>query len=163
MYKKVILSLCRFETPKLHEKGPSAISWRRLQPKLLLRVRPSAHRSTTPTMLFKDFYKAYVPSLNIEKGPITWQYCLRIIFVECWKPRNKNLELRQLELMLRAWSIMHQTNQTNGHHCNEVNAVPCIALCMYLICKLLLCCLHFFPEGKLGRTAWYLIITVFAR
>jgi hypothetical protein len=27
----------------------SAISWRRLQPKLLLRVRPSAHRSTTPT------------------------------------------------------------------------------------------------------------------
>jgi hypothetical protein len=49
MYKKVILSLCRFETPKLHEKGPSAISWRRLQPKLLLRVRPSAHRSTTPT------------------------------------------------------------------------------------------------------------------
>ena len=51
MYKKVILSLCRFKTPKLHEKGPSAISWRRLQPKLLLRVRPSAHRSTTPTPL----------------------------------------------------------------------------------------------------------------
>jgi hypothetical protein len=49
MYKKVILSLCRFKTPKLHEKRPSAISWRRLQPKLLLRVRPSAHRSTTPT------------------------------------------------------------------------------------------------------------------
>jgi hypothetical protein len=49
MYKKVILSLCRFKAPKLHEKGPSAISWRRLQPKLLLRVRPSAHRSTTPT------------------------------------------------------------------------------------------------------------------
>jgi hypothetical protein len=22
MYKKVILSLCRFKTPKLHEKGP---------------------------------------------------------------------------------------------------------------------------------------------
>lgn len=101
-------------------------------------------------MLFKDFYKAYVPSLNIEKGPITWQYCLRIIFVECWKPRNKNLELRQLELMLRAWSIMHQTNQTNGHHCNEVNAVPCIALCMYLICQWLLCCLHFFPRREVG-------------
>jgi hypothetical protein len=49
MCKKVILSLCRFKTPKVHEKGPSAISWRRLQPKLLLRVRPSAHRSTTPT------------------------------------------------------------------------------------------------------------------
>jgi hypothetical protein len=52
MYKKVILSLCRFKTPKLHKKGPSAISWRRLQPKLLLRVRPSAHRSTTPTISF---------------------------------------------------------------------------------------------------------------
>jgi hypothetical protein len=50
MYKKVILSLCRFKTPKLHEKGPSAISWRRLQPKLFLRERPSAHRSTTPTV-----------------------------------------------------------------------------------------------------------------
>ena len=49
MDKKVILSLCRFATPKLYKKEPSAISWGRFQPKLLLRVRPSAHRSTTPT------------------------------------------------------------------------------------------------------------------
>jgi hypothetical protein len=42
MDKKVILSLCRFVMPKLHKKEPSAISWGQLQPKLLLRVRPSA-------------------------------------------------------------------------------------------------------------------------
>jgi hypothetical protein len=49
MDKKVILSLCRFATPKLYKKEPSAVSWGRFQPKLLLRVRPSAYRSTTPT------------------------------------------------------------------------------------------------------------------
>jgi hypothetical protein len=42
MDKKVILSLCRFATPKLYKKEPSAISWGRFQPKLLLHARPSA-------------------------------------------------------------------------------------------------------------------------
>jgi hypothetical protein len=50
MDKKVILSLCRFVMPKLHKKGPSAVSWGQLQSKLLLRVRPSAQRSMTPTV-----------------------------------------------------------------------------------------------------------------
>jgi hypothetical protein len=50
MDKKVILSLCRFATPKLYEKEPSAISWGRFQPKLLLHARPSAQRSMGPTM-----------------------------------------------------------------------------------------------------------------
>jgi hypothetical protein len=49
MDKKVILSLCRFATPKLYKKEPSAISWGRFQPKLLLHARPSAQRSMGPT------------------------------------------------------------------------------------------------------------------
>jgi hypothetical protein len=49
MDKKVILSLCRFATPKLYKKEPSAISWGRFQPKLLLHARPSAQRSMAPT------------------------------------------------------------------------------------------------------------------
>jgi hypothetical protein len=49
MDKKVILSLCRFVTPKLYKKEPSAISWGRFQPKLLLHARPSAQRSMAPT------------------------------------------------------------------------------------------------------------------
>jgi hypothetical protein len=78
MYKKVILSLCRFKTPKLHEKGPSAISWRRLQPKLLLRVRPSAHRSTTPTSgeeeiaLFSGCYSDYSVFDEMPLGDVIW-------------------------------------------------------------------------------------------
>jgi hypothetical protein len=50
MDKKVILSLCRFATPKLYKKEPSAISWGRFQPKLLLHARPSAQRSMGPTL-----------------------------------------------------------------------------------------------------------------
>jgi hypothetical protein len=49
MDKKVILSLCRFATPKLYKKEPSAISWGRFQPKLLLHAKPSAQRSMGPT------------------------------------------------------------------------------------------------------------------
>jgi hypothetical protein len=49
MDKKVILSLCRFATPKLYKKEPSAISWGRFQPKLLLHARSSAQRSMGPT------------------------------------------------------------------------------------------------------------------
>ena len=50
MDKKVILSLCRFATSKLYKKEPSAISWGRFQPKLLLHARPSAQRSMGPTV-----------------------------------------------------------------------------------------------------------------
>jgi hypothetical protein len=52
MDKKVILSLCRFVTPKLYKKEPSAISWGRFQPKLLLHARPSAQRSMAPTTIY---------------------------------------------------------------------------------------------------------------
>jgi hypothetical protein len=55
MDKKVILSLCRFATPKLYKKEPSAISWGRFQPKLLLHARPSAQRSMGPTVKAPDF------------------------------------------------------------------------------------------------------------
>jgi hypothetical protein len=54
MDKKVILSLCRFATPKLYKKEPSAISWGRFQPKLLLHTRPSAQRSMGPTTLMTN-------------------------------------------------------------------------------------------------------------
>jgi hypothetical protein len=70
MYKKVILSLCRFKTPKLHKKGPSAISWRWLQPKLFLRVRPSAHRSTTPTDTISYKWRSIeLPGMQVDKHP----------------------------------------------------------------------------------------------
>jgi hypothetical protein len=45
----VFSSLSRFATPKLYKKEPSAISWGRFQPKLLLHARPSAQRSMAPT------------------------------------------------------------------------------------------------------------------
>jgi hypothetical protein len=54
MDKKVILSLCRFATPKLYKKEPSAISWGRFQPKLLLHARPSAQRSMGPTVFLTE-------------------------------------------------------------------------------------------------------------
>jgi hypothetical protein len=47
----VFSSLSRFATPKLYKKEPSAISWGRFQPKLLLHARPSTQRSMAPTSL----------------------------------------------------------------------------------------------------------------
>jgi hypothetical protein len=69
MDKKVILSLCRFATPKLYKKEPSAISWGRFQPKLLLHARPSAQRSMGPTtqmMKIKPIESLRTESISIE-------------------------------------------------------------------------------------------------
>jgi hypothetical protein len=41
------------------KKEPSAISWGRFQPKLLLHARPSAHRSTTPTGVCLFIWRTY--------------------------------------------------------------------------------------------------------
>jgi hypothetical protein len=103
MYKKVILSLCRFKTPKLHEKGPSAISWRRLQPKLLLRVRPSAHRSTTPTVPNEIVIEAMIKGL--WPGP-TAQYFARK------PPQTLEKLLQKMDEYIRASNDFRQRRES---------------------------------------------------
>jgi hypothetical protein len=78
MDKKVILSLCRFATPKLYKKEASAISWGRFQPKLLLHARPSAQRSMGPTG---------IESPPIPLKPLQTEQALNI-YIEIERIRN---------------------------------------------------------------------------
>jgi transposase InsO family protein len=117
MYKKVILSLCRFKTPKLHEKGPSAISWRRLQPKLLLRVRPSAHRSTTPTdaiwVIVDRLTKVahFIPVKTTYKGSqLAELYMARIVCLH--GVPNKIVSDRGSQFTSRFWRSFHENMNT---------------------------------------------------
>jgi hypothetical protein len=105
MDKKVILSLCRFVTPKLYEKEPSAISWGRFQPKLLLRARPSAQRSMAPTFHVSQLKKCLrVPEeqlpmeeLNVQ-GDLTYtEYPIKILDTLTRVTRNKVIKMCKVQ------------------------------------------------------------------